>query len=117
MAHSPRRRTGVSLIEVLVATVLLGGGVLCIIDATLRLARLHHEALARRDAMVGVARRAGERHRSGACASTGGRASGRGHVATWTAGGDSTRETIDEVVQLDARGATLRASQAVTCLP
>ncbi|MCU0650081.1 MAG: hypothetical protein MUF00_18970 [Gemmatimonadaceae bacterium] len=115
MSHRPRSRAGISLIEVLVATVLLGGGVLCIVDATLRLERWHHEALARRAALMGVADRAGERTRTGCGALADGSARGRGHRATWSIAGDSLRAAAREMVQLDARGTRLDARQVVPC--
>jgi Tfp pilus assembly protein PilV len=110
-------RAGVTLVEVLVATMLLGGGVLVALQGTLRIARLRHDALARRDALLAAADRAARRSIIACAALTNGTARGRGHVAQWTVATDSTSATVREIVQLDQQGTTLSATQMVPCAP
>jgi Tfp pilus assembly protein PilV len=110
-------RAGVSLVEVLVATMLLGGGVLAALQGTLRIARLRHDALARRDALLAAADRAARRSTIACAALADGTARGRGHVARWTVATDSTSATVREIVQLDQHGTIQSTTQLIPCVP
>lgn len=111
-----RRHRGVSLIEVLVAIVLLAGGVLALLSTSRTLAAHRHALLARRAALLAAAAR-GDALRSESCAAaTGGSAPGRGHHARWTLSGATTRQRREEITLLDAATAW-QLHELLPCAP
>jgi Tfp pilus assembly protein PilV len=115
--HTTRRRSGITLVEVLVAALLLSGGALATLDATLRLQQLRSRALAQRDARLAVLDRSGERAITPCASVTAGGTRGRGHDARWTVTTSTVAAAVREVVQLDAGGTPLVAEQVVPCDP
>lgn len=111
------RRSGNTLIEVVVATLLLAGGALAMLQATLRTQQLRSRLLARRDARLAVGDRAAQRRLMPCLTLTNGASRGRGHEATWQVTVAPAHATVRDLVQLDAGGAPLSAAQVVLCDP
>jgi Tfp pilus assembly protein PilV len=111
------RRPGTTLIEVLVALLLLVGGALVAVQASVRAQQLRIHLLARRDARLALHNRVARRQLLPCSALIASASRGRGHEATWTVSAGPRSATVHEVVRLDAGGTPLSADQAVLCAP